>query len=266
MPELWLILSYLSLGLLVGFFAGLLGVGGGAIMVPVLTSLFLAQGFPHEHVVHIALASSMAAIIFTSVSSVWSQHKRQAVIWPIVFNITPGIIVGSFVMAYFVSYIPTKPLAVVFALFMALIALQMMLNKKSKPSRQLPSMPGLSMAGSVIGSLSALIAIGGGSLTVPFLTWCNVAMKKAIATSSAVGFFIALTAGLGYFVGGKDQVGLPELSSGYIYWPAVLLVSLVSVFVAPVGVKMAHKLPVPILKKVFALLMIVLSGKMLLTL
>ncbi len=265
MPELWLILSYLALGLFVGFFAGLLGVGGGAIMVPVLTSLFLAQNFPHEHVVHIALASSMAAIIFTSISSVWSQHKRQAVIWPIVFKITPGIVVGAFVMAYFVTYIPTKPLAIVFAVFMALISVQMILNKKPKPSRQLPSMLGMSVVGSVIGSLSALIAIGGGSLTVPFLTWCNVPMKKAIASSSGVGFFIAITAGVGYFMGGKDQAGLPEFSSGYIYWPAVLLISIVSVFIAPFGVKMAHKLPVSMLKKVFALLMMGLSIKMLMT-
>ncbi len=262
---MWLILSYLGLGLFVGFFAGLLGVGGGAIMVPVLTSLFIAQNFPHQHVVHIALASSMAAIIFTALSSAWSQHKRQAVLWPIVFKITPGIMLGAFVMAYFVSLIPTKPLAIVFALFMALISIQMILNKKPKPSRQLPSLAGLSIVGSIIGSLSALIAIGGGSLSVPFLTWCNIPMKKAIATSSGIGIFIALTAVAGYFISGHQQQGLPELSIGYIYWPAVLLISVVSVFIAPFGVKMAHKLPVPILKKVFALLMMGLSIKMLLT-
>lgn len=263
MPEYWLMISYIGLGVCVGFFAGLLGVGGGAIMVPVLTSLFVAQGFSNEHVVHMALASSMAAIIFTSISSVWSQHKRQAVIWPIVFNITPGIVVGAFVMAYFVSYIPTKPLAIIFAVFMAVISVQMIVNKKSKPSRQLPSFLGLSLVGSCIGSLSALIAIGGGSLTVPFLMGCNVPMKKAIATSSGVGFFIAITAGAGYLVGGQQQMGLPEYSVGYIYWPAVALISFMSVFVAPFGVKMAHKLPVPMLKKVFAVLMMGLSVKML---
>ena len=265
MPEIWFIISYLGLGAVVGFFAGLLGVGGGGIMVPLLTGLFVAQGFAHDHVVHIALATSMAAIIFTSISSAWSQHKRQAVLWPIVFQISPGIIVGTFASAYFVSFIPTQALAIVFAVFMALISLQMVLNKKSKPTRQLPKAAGMSFVGSVIGALSALIAIGGGSLSVPFLTWCNVPMKKAIATSSGIGFFIAVFAVIGYFVSGSQQQGLPSLSSGYIYWPAVFLISIVSVFTAPVGVKMAHKLPVPLLKKVFAILLMSLSIKMLLT-
>lgn len=265
MPEIWLILSYLALGALVGFFAGLLGVGGGGIMVPVLTGLFVAQGFPHDHVVHIALASSMAAIIFTSISSILAQHKRQAVLWPIVLKISLGILVGTFASAYFVSYISTQLLAIIFAVFMAFIALQMVLNKKSKPSRQLPKFVGMSVVGSIIGSLSALIAIGGGSLSVPFLTWCNVPMKKAIGTSSGIGFFIAVSAVVGYFAGGVQHNNLPEFSTGYIYWPAVILISIVSVFCAPIGVKMAHKLPVPLLKKIFAVLLMSLSIKMLLT-
>ena len=207
----------------------------------------------------------MAAIIFTSLSSIWSQHKRQAVLWPIVFKITPGILVGTFVSAYFVSTISTQVLAIVFASFMALISLQMLLNKKSKPSRQLPTFVGLSIVGSAIGSLSALIAIGGGSLSVPFLTWCNVPLKKAIATSSGIGFFIAVSAVAGYFVGGVQQSGLPDLSSGYIYWPAVLLISIVSIFSAPIGVRMTHKLPVSLLKRVFAVLLMALSLKMLMT-
>lgn len=262
---MWFIVSYLGLGAVVGFTAGLLGVGGGGLMVPVLTGLFISQGFEHEHVVHIALASSMAAIIFTSISSVWSQHKRQAVLWPVVFKITPGILFGTFVSAYFVSFISTQALAIIFAVFMAFISLQMILNKKSKPSRQLPNAVGMTVVGSIIGSLSALIAIGGGSLSVPFLTWCNVAMKKAIATSSGIGFFIAVSAVAGYFVGGSQQQGLPELSTGYIYWPAVALVSMVSMVTAPFGVKMSHSLPVPIIKKIFAVLLMALSIKMLIT-
>jgi len=265
MIEIWLIISYLSLGAVVGFFAGLLGIGGGGIMVPILTGLFVAQGFSHEHVVHLALATSMAAIIFTSLSSIWSQHKRHAILWPIVLKMTLGVLLGTFSSAYFVSYISTQSLAYIFAAFMAFVSLQMVLNKKPKPSRQLPNFWGLSGTGSIIGAISALIAIGGGSLSVPFLTWCNVPMKKAIATSSGIGFFIAISAVAGYFVGGVQQTGLPALTSGYIYWPAVLLVSMVSIFTAPIGVKMAHKLPVPLLKKVFAVLLMVLSIKMLLT-
>ncbi len=265
MPEVWIIISYLGLGALVGFFAGLLGIGGGGIMVPVLTSLFLSQGFPLELVVHMALATSMAAIIFTSLSSVWSHHKRGAVLWSIVFRITPGIMIGTFSMAYLVSYIATQSLAIIFAIFMALISIQMVLNKKAKPSRALPSFGVLSLIGSGIGGLSALIAIGGGSLTVPFLTWCNISIQKAIATSSGIGFNIAIAAVGGYYLGGYQQQGLPDMSTGYVYWPAVLFVALVSVFTAPIGVKMAHQWPVPLLKKIFAGLLMFLSIKMLMT-
>lgn len=264
-PELIFIISYLGLGVFVGFFAGLLGIGGGGIMVPVLTSLFLAQGFPHEHVVHIALASSMAAIIFTAISSVYAQHKRGAVLWPVVFQLSPGILLGTFLTAYFVSLINTQALAIIFAILMALLLVKMFLNRPSKASRQLPSGIGLSMVGSIIGSVSALIAIGGGSLTVPFLTWCNVEIKKAIATSAGVGFLIAIAGMAGYFFGGQNQLGLPALSSGYIYWPAVLLVATVSIFTAPLGVNLAHKMPVLLLKKVFAVLLMGLSIKMLIT-
>jgi len=266
MPEAWIIISYLSLGVAVGFFAGLLGIGGGGIMVPVLTSLFLAQGFEFEYVLHMALGTSMAVIIFTSLSSMWFHHKRQAVLWPIVMRITPGIVIGTFSMAYLVSFIPTQSLAFIFALFMALISVQMVLNKKAKPSRTIPSFGLLSLIGSGIGGLSALIAIGGGSLTVPFLTWCNVPIQKAIATSSGIGFKIAIAAAAGYYFGGYQQQGLPEMSTGYVYWPAVFLVAIVSVFTAPIGVKMAHQLPVPVLKKIFAALLMGLSIKMLMTL
>ncbi|MBL7003230.1 MAG: sulfite exporter TauE/SafE family protein [Gammaproteobacteria bacterium] len=263
MLETWVILSYLCLGAFVGFFAGLLGIGGGGIIVPVLTSLFLAQQFPFESVVHLALASSMTSIIFTSISSIRSHHQHAAIIWPIVFKISPGIALGTFSIAYLVAFIPTKPLAIIFAIFMAFISIQMLLNKKPKPSRDIPRPIILSLVGAFIGAISALVAIGGGSLSVPFMTWCNVNLKNAIATSSAIGFPIALMGALGYWVGGTQQSNLPEFSSGFIYWPAVLLISSVSVLTAPLGVKMAHKLPVLLLKRIFAALLMALSIKML---
>ena len=257
------ILIYLGLGAVVGFFAGLLGIGGGGIMVPILTSLFAMQGFPHEHLVHMALATSMAAIIVTSVASLRAHHKHRAVIWPVVVSVAPGIIAGTFAGAVVAAMIPTVPLAIFFVVFMSYVALQMMLNVKPKPSRELPGKLGLSAVGMIIGVVSALVAIGGGSLSVPFMTWCNVKLQNAIGTSAAIGLPIALSGSLGYWLSGWHAEALPALSFGYIYLPAVLSMTILSVMTAPVGAALAHRLPVAILKKLFAVMLIALSGKML---
>jgi len=257
------ILVYLGLGAVVGFFAGLLGIGGGGIMVPILTSLFAMQGFPREHLVHMALATSMAAIIVTSIASLRAHHQHQAVIWSVVAAIAPGIIAGTFTGAVVAALIPTLPLAIFFVVFMSYVALQMMLNVKPKPSRELPGMLGLSAAGMVIGVVSALVAIGGGSLSVPFMTWCNVKLQHAIGTSAAIGLPIALSGSLGYWVSGWEIAGMPALSVGFIYVPAVLSMTVLSVMTAPLGAKLAHRLPVATLKKLFAVMLIALSSKML---
>lgn len=258
----WLLI-YLALGAVVGFFAGLLGVGGGGIMVPVLTTLFAMQGFPREHIVHLALATSMAAIIVTSLSSLRAHHKHGAVRWPIVVAIAPGIIAGTFAGAVLAGMIPAKPLALFFVVFMAYVALQMLLNVKPKPSRQLPGTVGVSLAGVVIGVISALVAIGGGSLSVPFMTWCNVRLQQAIGTSAAIGLPIALAGSLGYWVSGWQVTGMPAYSVGFIYLPAVMAMTLLSVLTAPLGAALAHRLPVATLKKLFAFMLMALSSKML---
>ncbi|NMG56135.1 sulfite exporter TauE/SafE family protein [Aromatoleum aromaticum] len=256
-------LSYLVLGAFVGFFAGLLGVGGGGIMVPVLTSLFIAQGFAVDNVVHLALGTSMAAIVMTSLSSLRAHHRHGAVRWDVVRSITPGILLGTFAATFIASRVASEPLAIFFAGFMAYVALQMLANIKPKPSRDLPGLLGMSAVGAGIGGVSALVAIGGGSLSVPFMTWCNVKVHNAIGTSAAIGLPIALAGTLGYLVNGWDGTGMPEHSLGFIYLPALLLVSGVSMFTAPVGAKLAHQLPVATLKKVFAGVLILLCVKML---
>ena len=266
MIDLQWMLAYLALGAVVGFFAGLLGVGGGGIMVPALTALFAAQGLPFEHLIHVSLATSMAAIVVTSASSLRAHQQHGAIQWPIVKGITPGILIGTFGAALIAAYIPSLPLALFFVVFMAYVAVQMWLNIKPKPSRQLPSPLGLTGVGLVIGGISALVAIGGGSLSVPFMTWCNVKIQQAIATSAAIGLPIAIAGTLGYLVSGWGVQDLPKYTLGFIYLPAVLAISLVSVFTAPIGAKLAHRLPVATLKKLFALLLIGLSLKMLHTL
>lgn len=256
-------LAYPLLGAVVGFFAGLLGVGGGAIMVPMLTTFFVAQDFAHDQVVHMALGTSMAAIVLTSVSSLRAHHSHGAVRWDIVRSITPGILLGTFLATFVASRVDTVPLAIFFAAFTFYVAVQMMLNIKPKPARELPGFVGMSAAGLGIGGVSALVAIGGGSLSVPFMTWCNVKMQNAIGTSAAIGLPIAVSGTLGYLVNGWGAEGVPPLTLGYIYLPALVLVAAVSMLFAPLGARLAHRLPVATLKKVFAGVLIVLCAKML---
>jgi uncharacterized membrane protein YfcA len=258
--------AYLALGAVVGFFAGLLGVGGGGIMVPLLTAMFAAQGFPTEHVVHLALGTSMFAIVLTSIASMRAHHAHGAVKWAIVRRITPGILTGTFGGTFIAARVPTVPLAIFFVCFMGYVSLQMLLNVKPQPARELPGTPGLLGVGSVIGLISALVAIGGGSLSVPFMTWCNVRMQHAIGTSAAIGLPISLAGAIGYLINGWGVAGLPSHSFGYLYLPAMVSISAVSSFTAPVGAKLAHRVPVPTLKKIFAGVLVLLSAKMLHTL
>lgn len=258
----WLV-SFLALGAVVGVAAGLLGVGGGGIMVPVLASMFVKMGFPAEHVVHVALGTSMAAIVPTSFASMRAHHAKGAVLWPIVQKITPGILLGTFAATFLAAWLSTFWLAVFFACFMAYVSIQMWLNIKPQAHREVPGFTGLSLAGLFIGSVSALVAIGGGSLSVPYMMWCNINIRQAIATSAGIGFPIALAGALGYVINGWGLAGLPEHTIGFVYWPAVLLIAVVSFFTTRIGAHLAHTLPVATLKKVFAILLILLSLKML---
>lgn len=259
----WL-LSYIALGVFTGFFAGMLGIGGGLVMVPVLTMLFAAQGiFPPGEVLHIALGTSAATIVFTSLSSLRAHHQHQAVLWKIVFQITPGILLGTLLGTLFASSIDARPLAIFFTCFVCIVALQMVLDIKPKATRELPGTLGVIATGAGIGAISSLVAIGGGSFTVPFLSWCNVPVRKAIGTSAAVGFPIALGSALGYTFNGYGRAELPPFSLGYVYLPALAWVVPPSMLVAPLGARVAHRVPVATLKRVFACLLIALAARML---
>lgn len=264
MDIFWLF-SFLILGAFTGIFAGLFGIGGGGIMVPILTFIFVKLAFPTEHIVHMALATSMAAIVPTAIASLRAHHARGAVLWPVVIKITPGVLLGTFAGTFLAAYLPTTTLAIFFSLFMAIIAAQLLLNAKPKPSRQLPNGYVLSATGAGIGGVSALVAIGGGSMTVPFLMWCNVALPVAIGTSAAVGLPIAFSGAFGYLINGWSVENLPSYTVGFIYWPAVVAMATASFFTAPLGARLAHSLPIPLLKKCFALLQISLSVQMLYT-
>lgn len=259
------IAAYLVLGAIVGLMAGLLGIGGGGIMVPVLTAMFAAQGVPTEQVVHLALGTSMAAIVVTAISSVRAHHKHRAILWPVMAKITPGVLLGTFCATYLAASLSSRALSIFFACFMTYVALNMVLGLKPKAQRPLPKTPVFIGAGIVIGAISALVAIGGGSLTVPFLMQYSVSIRQAIATSAAVGLPIAIAGAFGYILNGLGTAGLPAHSLGYVYLPAAVLISVTSFLTAPLGARLTHTLPVGILKKVFAVLLIALSLKMLTT-
>ena len=260
----WL-LAYLALGAVTGLLAGLFGIGGGAVMVPVLTVLFAQQGFVSDYVVHLALGTSMATIIPTSIASLRAHHSRGAVLWPAVRGLAPGIIVGTFAATFLAAYLSPRPLAIFFFCFMCYVAVQMTLNRKPPPSRQLPGTTALAGVGSVIGGISALVAIGGGTMTVPFLTWCNTRIQTAIGTSAAVGLPIAIAGAIGYVINGWSTQGLPSAALGYVYLPALLLMAPFSILTAPLGAKLAHKLPVKLLKRVFAFMLMGLALQMVYT-
>lgn len=257
-------LAYIGLGIFTGFFAGLLGIGGGLVMVPTLTMLFVAQSnFPSDEVLHMALGTSMATILFTSLSSLRTHHQHGAVLWKIVLQITPGILLGTVLGTLLASRVPAKPLAVFFTVFVCFMAAQMFLEVKPKPSRELPGAGGVFAVGTGIGSISALVAIGGGAFTVPFLNWCNVQMQKAIGTSAAVGFPIAVGGSLGYIYNGWGHPNLPSGSLGFVYLPALLWMVPPSMLMAPVGARLAHQMPVRTLKRIFACLLVALASRML---
>jgi uncharacterized membrane protein YfcA len=259
-----LILELAVLGLATGFLAGLLGIGGGMVMVPFITLIMAGRGVSPDLAVKMAIATSMATIIFTSISSVRAHHKRGAVRWDIVRRLAPGIVIGSIIGSLGVfSLLKGSYLAIFFGLFVGFSATQMFLDKKPKPTRQMPGTAGQLAAGGFIGFLSGLVGAGGGFISVPFMAWCNVAIHNAVATSAALGFPIAVANVAGYVISGQSVVGLPPASFGYIWLPALAVIATTSFFMAPLGAKAAHSLPVGKLKRIFGSILYVLAAYML---
>jgi uncharacterized membrane protein YfcA len=259
-------LAYLGIGFAVGFFAGLLGIGGGAVMVPMLVFVFAAQQLPAEHLLHMALGTAMASIMFTSVSSMRAHHAHGAVDWGIARSIAPGILLGAFCAALAAGLIATRPLAILFAALVFYAATQILFDLRPRQAREVPGAMGLFAAGAGIGAVSSLIAVGGAFLCIPFLAWCSVPLRRAIGTSAAIGLPIAIAGGLGYVVQGLRADGLPALSLGYVYLPALVLVAATSMLAAPLGARLAHRLPVKRLRIIFALLLYALATRMLVSL
>jgi uncharacterized membrane protein YfcA len=254
-----MVIELVLMGACSGFLAGLLGIGGGMIMVPFMTFILTAKGVPADYVVKVAVATALATICFTSITSVWAHHKRGAVLWPVVRKLVPGILLGSVIGSQIAVAMPAKILSIVFALFVAFAATQIFLDRKPTASRTLPGWLGMFGMGTAIGSVSSVVGAGGAFITVPFMTWCNIKIHQAVATSAAIGFPVALAGTLGYAISGSQLPNMPPGSLGYVYLPGLLFISLTSMWTAPLGARTAHRMDIRPLKRVFAVMLYAMS-------
>jgi len=263
MPELWW--AYLLIGAGVGFLAGLLGIGGGMLQVPLMVLVFTAKGFPAEHLMHMSLATAMATIPFTSASSVTAHHLHGNVDWLTVRRMIAGLIAGAGLGALSTGLIPGRPLAVFFTFFLFYAAINMLLNLKPRSARSLPGRGAMAVVGAAIGFTASLLAAGAAFITIPFMTWCGVGLKRAIGTAAAVGFPLSVAASVGYVLAGSSQPGLPQYSLGYVYLPALAMIVIASVPMAPLGAKVSARVPVKPLRWFFAAMLLTLAVRMLVT-
>jgi uncharacterized membrane protein YfcA len=258
------ILMLMLCGSISGFLAGLLGIGGGMILVPFMILVFNHLGFNQEVIVHMAIATGMATILFTTSSAIWAHHKHGSIDWKLVASLSPGMIFGGLIGgSELFEALKTSWLSLFFALFIIYSSIQMLLNKKPKPGRDLPGFLGLFSFGTFAGALASLVGAGGAFITVPFMLWCNVKPHTAMATSSGLGLPIAAAATIGYMYGSWGNPTLPSGSLGFVYLPAVACIVIVSIFTAPFGAKLARKLDVAQLKRVFGIMLFFLAAFML---
>lgn len=255
-------LGSILLGAVAGLMAGLFGIGGGLIIVPVLAVLFAAEGFPSELVMIMSVATSLATIVFTSISSVWTHHSLNSVLWDKVLTMGPGIMVGAALGAVVADHVSGGVLRFLFIIYLLCMGVQMALQLKPKPGQKPPSKELDLGVAVIIGGLSSLLGIGGGTLIVPFLVHFQTPMRNAVAIASACGLPIAVVGTIGYALLGRDALQLPDWSLGYIYVPSFLGIVLTSMYTASIGAKLAHKLPAEKLKRYFSLLLFVMAAKL----
>ena len=257
----WL-LAYFATGAFVGFLAGLLGIGGGMTLVPVLAAMFTAQHFAPDHTVHLALGTGMASIVFTSSASVRSHHHMGGVDWSLVRRMGPGMVAGTLFSTALSGWIPQRVLALAFSVIVLAGATQILLGRNPSAGREPPGTPALVLIGTGIGVVCGLVSAGGAFMTVPFMLFCGVAMTTAIGTGAALGVPVAAMGTLGYVCSGWHVPTLPHLALGFVYIPALLGIVAGSVLTAPWGARFAHRMPVATLRRIFAGLLYVLAAKM----
>ena len=255
-------LFYLAAGAFAGLTSGLFGLGGGLVLVPALLFVFTTHGIPEAVAMHLAVGSSLASIVATSVSSVSAHAWLGGVLWRVFKPIALGLVIGALLGAQIAGLLSGVLLKRVFAVFLLMVAAQTAFGREPPASRRLPGPYGLMGAGLVIGSLSSLIGIGGGSLMVPYLTWRGTRVRQAIGTSAAAGFPIAMAGTIGFIIAGWGEPILPSAATGFVYWPAVGGIVVASILIAPLGARCAHHLPGTILKRIFAVFLLAVSAQL----
>jgi uncharacterized protein len=253
---------YLALGAFVGFLAGLLGVGGGFTIVPVLMEAFAREGFGSTHVLPLAIGTSSATIVFTALSSARAHHRSGAIAWDIVWPMAPGLVVGSLIGPQIASALPMRVLATIVGTITWLGALRMLMNRLPPPSASLPGKGGLFGVGAGIGLVAGMVGTAGAFLAVPFMVRSNVKVRTAVATSAAIGWPVAITSTVGFIVAGLRQSDLPPFAVGYVYLPAMVGIASASMLLAPLGARLAHAWPMSRLRRAFSLLLLVLGAYM----
>jgi len=255
--------AYLGTGVCAGLIAGLLGVGGGVVVVPALVWIFSGAGFAAEWSFHLAVGTSLATLIGTGSASAYSHHRRGAVRWDLVRILAPWLVIGAWIGSAMAGLLDAIWLRRIFGLFQLYVGLDMLFKHTQGEARNLPSRPRIGLVATGIGSLSALLGIAGGTLTVPFLTRSGLDIRRAVATAAACGPSIAVAGLLGFVVVGWEREGLPPGSTGFVYWPAVAGILLASMPSAPIGARLAHTFPLPVLKRIFAMLVLIVAAKLL---
>lgn len=247
---------FLVCGILSGIFSGLLGIGGGLIIVPLLIIVFEhTRQIPPDHIMHVVVATSLSASVFTSFSSAVAQTKRKCVLWDLVKVMSPFVILGTMLGASTANYFSADFLRWILIIFLFFVATQILFEIYPKKDAQNFSNFAYRVSGFIIGAFSSFVGLAGGSIFVPFLRYTTGDIHKAIGTSSALAWSLALSGGIGYIISGLGVTDLPNTTIGFIHVPALLCIALTSMFIAPLGVRLSHALPVPVLKKVFAVLL-----------
>ena len=259
-----LVLQLLLIGAAAGLLAGLLGVGGGLILVPAMVSVFECYHIGGVYLQHLAVGTSLLVMVFTSMSSIVAHHRNHAVDWYVMRRMAPALMIGALVGSQVAKEVSSSALKWFFIVYAYCVALQLLCNFKLAIRQSLPKTAGLWGISSGIGFISSLVGIGGGSMNVPFLSGCNIPLPRAIATSAALGWPISVAGAVGYWVMGWSAPGLPSGALGFVYLPAAFVLLLATMVVTPVGAKLTHTLPVPLLRKIFAILMIVAASMMVL--
>jgi uncharacterized membrane protein YfcA len=255
--------AYLAVGVFVGFFSGLLGIGGGSAMVPMLAFIFAAKGFPAQYVVHLALGTCIAAIMFTAISSALSHHRHKAVNWRVLAQLGPGVIVGAAGGAALARLLDARFLAIVFTALVYYAATLMLIERRAQPKGQTSGGPGMWGMGGIVGLFSTLTATGGAAMVVAYLVRRNLSVHEAIGTASAASLCLAFAGTIGYALSGVTVAGLPQWSVGFVYLPALAWIVVASMLLAPVGAAVAHRTPGRTLRRVFAVVLYALATSML---